>query len=44
MKHRFMAFLLAVAMIASMLVVPASAETAEANVTAKTEVCTCGCG
>ncbi|MBR4863324.1 MAG: DUF4886 domain-containing protein [Oscillospiraceae bacterium] len=44
MKQRLLAFLLALAMIASMLVMPASAETAEADVTAQTETCPCGCG
>lgn len=44
MKQRLLAFLLAVAMVASMLVVPASAKAEEANVTAQTEACPCGCG
>ncbi len=44
MKQRFLALLLVVAMIVTMVVVPASAETAEENVTVQTEICPCGCG
>ena len=44
MKKRFLALLLVVAMIVTMVVVPASAETAEENVTVQTEICPCGCG
>ena len=43
MKKRLLSLLLAMAMVASMVVMPAKAQPQEANITPETGLCPCGC-